>query len=192
MIAHRHTLALLAVGLLATAPLAAAQTEPQGLYSTEAILDAEVHLDAAPDTTVGDVNDILLGDDMGVHALVIRSNAALGLGGDDVVVTRGQFRLDTDDSADGNARHRVMLALSEEEFDALPRYDRNWWQEAQQRSREAWQSTQQGAESAWQRTREGANRVGDRAEQAWQRTQEGAERAGRAISDALDDMTRDE
>lgn len=189
MIARRHTLALLVCGLLATGPFAAAQTEPQGLYSTQAILDAEAHLETAPDTAVGDVKDVLLGDDMGVHALVIRSNATLGIGGEDVVVTRGRFRLATDDSGDGTARHRVMLALSEAEFDALPRYDSSWWQQAKRRSREAWQTTQEGAESAWQRTRKGADRVGEGAERAWQRTQEGAERAGRAINEALDRMT---
>ncbi|MFY0991358.1 PRC-barrel domain containing protein [Halomonas sp. C05BenzN] len=181
------SLGLLMAGLALAQPAAEG---PQGLYSARAILDADVHLDTAPDTRVGRVDDILLGDDMAVHALVVQSGATLGLGGREVVVTNALYRLDSWADEDGTTRHRVMVEASEEEFAALPHYDRDWWQQARERSRQAWQDTQEGADSAWQRTRRGAERVGESAERAWERTREGAERAGQAISDALEEMSR--
>lgn len=180
------TLGLIATGLVITTQ---AQSAPQGLYSARMILDADVHLASAPDTPVGEVDDILLGDDMAVHALVVQSGATLGLDGQEVVITNALYRLDTRVDEDGAIAHRVVVEASEEEFAALPHYDRDWQQQARERSRAAWERTQEGADSAWQRTREGAERVGDRAERAWERTREGAERAGEAISEALDNMT---
>lgn len=179
-------LGLIATGLVITAQ---AQSDPQGLYSARMILDADVHLAPDPDTRVGEVDDILLGDDMAVHALVVQSGTSLGLGGQEVVITNALYRLDTLPDEDGTTSHRVMVVASEEEFASLPRYDRDWQQQARERSRAAWERSQEGADSAWQRTREGAERVGDRAERAWERTREGAERAGDAISEALDNMT---
>lgn len=193
MITRRFTRTILhgALGLIATGLVinAQAQSDPQGLYSARMILDADVHLASDPDTPVGEVDDILLGDDMAVHALVVESGDTPGLGGQGVVITNALYRLDTRVDEDGAITHRVVVEASEEEFAALPPYDRDWQQQARERSRAAWERTQEGADSAWQRTREGAERVGDSAERAWERTQEGAERAGDAISEALDNMT---
>ena len=187
----RHITRTILPGLVAAglAIPAQAQSDPQGLYSARMILDADVYLVSDPETPIGEVDDILFGDDMAVHALVVQSGARLGLGGQEVVVTNALYRLDTQVDEEGTTTHQVMVEASEEEFADLPHYDRDWWQQARERSREAWERTQEGAESAWQRTREGAERVGDRAERAWERTREGAERAGDAISEALDDMT---
>lgn len=157
------TTALMATGLMAAGQAIAQQaaTEPQGLYSADTILDANAYLADEPDNAIGEVEDILLDDDMQVQALVVESGATLGLGGRDIVIDNNQYRLETSTEDTGNAEHRVIIDASADELEEMPEYDANWWNEAQQRAREAWETTREGAESAWQRTREGAERAAD-------------------------------
>ncbi|RCV87663.1 PRC-barrel domain containing protein [Billgrantia montanilacus] len=189
----RTTLAT-SVGLLVaglTIAGAHAQFEPQGLYSARSILDAEVHFEAAPDSQPSDVVDMLLGDDMQVHALVIRSHADVGQDGDHIVVTNAHYQLVTHEE-DGETTHDVLVDANEDALTAMPRYDQDWWNMARQRARDAWHTAGEGAESAWHQTREGTDRIGEGAERAWERTQEGAQRAGQAVSDLLDNWTNND
>lgn len=183
------TVGLLVAGL--TIAGAHAQFEPQGLYSNRAILDAEVYFEAAPDSQPSEIVDMLLGDDMQVHALVIRSHEDVGQDGDYIVITNAHYRLVTHEE-NGETTHDVLVDANEDALAAMPRYDQDWWDMARQRSRDAWHSAGEGADSAWHQTREGADRVGEGAERAWERTQEGAERAGRAVGDALDSWTNND
>ncbi|MFB9145605.1 PRC-barrel domain-containing protein [Halomonas alkalicola] len=152
--------------------------EPQGLYSAEDILDADVYLTSDPDERVGEVEDILFDEAMQVTALVIESGSVLGLGGRDFIVESGQFTLITHYDDDGETEHRVMLEASAEAIEGYPVYSDDWWDRARERSREAWLQTQDGAESAWQTTQEGAER-------AWDTTRENAQRAWEAARDAV-------
>lgn len=169
---------------------ALAQFDPQGLYSTHDILDAEVHFESAPASEPSEVVDILLGDDRKVQAVVVDTHDSVGLDGDTVVITNQHYRLVNFDE-DGETRHDIIVETDTEALDAMPRYDREWMQTARERAREAWDNTGEGAESAWHRTQQGLDRVGESAEDAWERTQEGAERAGRRISETLDEWTSD-
>ena len=186
----RTTLAT-AVGLL-TAGLAVgaqAQYDPQGLYSVQSILDADVYFEAIPDTEASSVADVLLGDDMRVHALVVRPDGELGLGDTPLVVTNPNYHLVTHEAEDGQITHDVIVDTPEEALEEMPHYDQDWWDLARERAQEAWDTTQEGAISAWHFTREGADRIGEGAESAWERTQEGAQRAGEAIEEAIDNMS---
>lgn len=165
-----------------------AQFEPQGLYSSRALFDAEVHFEASPDSQPGEVIDILLGDDRQVHAIVVRPDDDMGRDGDYLVITNAHYRL-VNYEDDGETVHDIIVDADPESLEAMPRYDQEWWDTARERTREAWHSTGEGADSAWQQTRRGADRVGESAEHAWERTQEGAERAGRTISETLDRWT---
>ncbi|MFQ3786084.1 hypothetical protein [Halomonas sp. A29] len=167
---------------------AQAQFDPQGLYSTRAILDADVHFEVAPDSQPSQVVDMLMGDDRKVHAIVVRSNDAVGQNGDYLVITNAHYRLVNHEEND-ETRHEIVVDADQEALEAMPRYDKEWWDTARQRAREAWHDAGEGADSAWQQTRRGADRIGEGAEQAWERTQEGAERAGRTISETLDRWT---
>ncbi|MCG6657712.1 PRC-barrel domain containing protein [Halomonas campisalis] len=185
----RTTLAT-AVGLLAAGLTAGAhaQFEPQGLYSAQSILDADVYFEAAPGTEAGSVADILLGDDMRVHALVVRPDTGVGLGDNPLVVTNPHYHLVTHEDDEGQITHDVIIDTPEEALEEMPHYDQDWWDLARERARDAWDTTQEGAISAWHYTREGADRIGEGAESAWERTQEGARRAGEAIEGAIDHM----
>ncbi|WP_111413262.1 hypothetical protein [Billgrantia lactosivorans] len=187
----RTTLATSAGLLMAGLAIdAQAQFDPQGLYSTHDILEAEVHFESAPDSEPSEVVDILLGDDRKVQAIVVDTHDSVGLDGDAVVITNQHYRLVNFDE-NGETQHDIIVETDIEAVDAMPRYDREWMQSARERAREAWDSTGEGAESAWHRTREGLDRIGENAEDAWERTQEGAERAGRSISETLDEWTSD-
>ncbi|MDR5904576.1 PRC-barrel domain-containing protein [Franzmannia qiaohouensis] len=159
---RKTTLALsisLAAGGMALA--STAQADVEGLYSADAIMDADVYLDSDPDENVGDVEDILLDDDMSVQAIVIETGATLGLGGRDVVLDNDHYRLETETDEDGDTVHRVYVDATAEEFADLPEYDSDWWDQARENAAEAWEATREGAQSAWQRTREGAESIGD-------------------------------
>ncbi|WP_447528007.1 PRC-barrel domain-containing protein [Vreelandella sp. TE19] len=131
-----------------------ASQEPQGVYSAEDILDAEVYFSNGSGEEVGDVDDILFDDDMRITGLVIESGAVLGLGGREIVVGTDYFTLETSTEGDGETEHRIMLTATPEEVESFPAYNRDWWEQTQNNARSAWQSTRDGAQSAWQSTRE--------------------------------------
>jgi hypothetical protein len=168
-----------------------AQFDPQGLYSGRAIFDAEVHFEAAPHTEPSEVVDMLLGDDQKVHAIVVRSNEAIGQDGEYLVVTNDHYRL-VNHEEEGETAHDIIIEADKEALEAMPRYDQEWWDMARQRTREAWHTAGEGAESAWHQTQQGLERIGEGAENAWERAQEGAERASQSISETLDDWSNDE
>jgi len=131
-----------------------AQTEPQGMYSADDILDAEVFFANGSGEEIGEVDDILLDEEMRISALVIESGAVLGLGGREIVVNTDQFTLETHTENDGDTEHRIMLEATSEEVESFPTYDRDWWEQTKANARDAWQTTKEGAQSAWQSTRE--------------------------------------
>lgn len=179
MTKHALTLAIAALaGSLSLSAAAQQDYQPQGLYSADDILDADVYLSDNPEEQVGEVEDILLDEAMQVTALVVESGDVLGLGGSAIVVEAGQFSLTTQEENDGEVEHRVMLEATAEELEGYPVYDNDWWQQARAHSREAWMDTQEGAQSAWETTQEGAER-------AWETTRENARRAWEAARDAL-------
>jgi len=135
----------------------AASDEPQGMYSANDIMDADVYLEG-DDTNeeIGDVDDILLNEDMKVSALVVESGSVLGLGGREIVVDTDYFSLETDTDGD-DTEHRILVNASEDEVKSFPTYDRDWWEQTKANARDAWESTEEGVESAWQSTRDAIN-----------------------------------
>ncbi|MFB9867034.1 PRC-barrel domain-containing protein [Vreelandella sulfidaeris] len=131
-----------------------AQNEPQGMYSADDILDAEVYFAGGSGEEIGDVDDILFDEEMRITAIVIESGSVLGLGGREIVVDTDYFTLETETEADGDTEHRIMVEASQEEVEAFPAYNNEWWEQTKMNARDAWQSTQEGAVSAWQSTRE--------------------------------------
>ncbi|KAE8439861.1 MULTISPECIES: PRC-barrel domain-containing protein [Halomonadaceae] len=134
-----------------------AQTEPQGMYSAEDILDADVFFANGSGEEIGEVDDILFDEEMRISALVIESGAVLGLGGREIVVDTDNFTLETHTESDGETEHRIMLEATSEEVESFPTYDRDWWEQTKANARDAWQTTKEGAQSAWQTTREAVN-----------------------------------
>ncbi|RUR33356.1 PRC-barrel domain containing protein [Vreelandella andesensis] len=134
-----------------------ASNAPQGMYSADDILDADVFFAGGSGEEIGEVEDILFDEDMRVSALVVESGSVLGLGGREIVINTDQFTLETHTQSDGDTEHRIMLEASQEEIEAFPTYDRDWWEQTKSNARDAWQTTKDGAQSAWQSTRDAVN-----------------------------------
>ncbi|WP_081137736.1 PRC-barrel domain-containing protein, partial [Halomonas sp. BC2] len=100
-----------------------AQTEPQGMYSAEDILDADVYFAGGSGEEIGEVENILFDEEMRITALVIESGSVLGLGGREIVVGTDHFTLETHTEADGDTEHRIMLQATSEEVEAFPTYN---------------------------------------------------------------------
>jgi len=174
------SLAALLAGGLAVAGSAVAQ--PQGLYSANELLDADVYATSSSEQ-IGDVEDILLDNDMQVRALVIDTGTLLDLKGEQqFVIEAGKFSVETRNGNNLDAvEYRVNVDLSEEQIAEQPPYTNDWWQNARQGAQQAWEDTKEGAASAWETTQEGASRALDRIGQALEnvgeQTQEAADRS---------------
>ncbi|GAB2722087.1 PRC-barrel domain-containing protein [Halomonas garicola] len=162
------------------------QTGPQGMYSADNILDADVYVVNGSGDPIGEVEDILFDEEMKVSALVVESGEVLGLGGRELVVGSNYFTLETyteqDDDDINDTEHRVMVDATSEEMEQFPAYNNDWWKQAKSNARDAWQTTEEGAKSAWQTTQEGA-------QNAWQKTKDAASDMGNdGVDNRNDDM----
>lgn len=153
----------------------------QGLYSADELMDADVYDSTGEE--IGEVEDILLGDDMSIHALVIETGEVLGMGGREVVAKRGTFtvRTESDDNEFDDIEYEVHMEATQEELKKFPEYDENWWTEARKDLRQAWEKTKHNTKSAWESTKEASA-------SAWDKTKHGAERMGDKIERATDDL----
>jgi|AntRauTorcE11898_2_1112593.scaffolds.fasta_scaffold25377_1 sporulation protein YlmC with PRC-barrel domain len=170
------------LGLLVAGGLAFggnAMAAPEGLYSADELLDADVYTQANADEEIGEVEDILLDNDMQVRALVIDTGNLLDMGEKQYVLETGKFTVETLNGNDlDDIEYRVVVDMSEEEVTQQPEYTNDWWQNARQSAHEAWEQTKEGAASAWDTTQEGASnaldRIGAALENVGERTQEAA------------------
>lgn len=130
------------------------QQDPQGLYSAEELMDANVYLQNSPDEEVGEIENILLGEDMSVQALVVEAGGVLDMGDREFVVQKGDFTVETHNGDDlDNMNYRVMLDMDESELKQQSEYTNDWWQQSKNQAADAWENTKQNASSAWKDTK---------------------------------------
>ncbi|WP_084155662.1 PRC-barrel domain-containing protein [Halomonas halocynthiae] len=155
---------------LLTSSMAFATTTPserQGLYSADELLDADVYTSTEGTKSIGEIEDILLDDNMRVHAIVIETGNLLDLGEKQYVIETGNFSVNTVNSDNlDDLEYRVVVNLSEEAITQQPAYTDTWWNDARQNAQDAWEKTKEGASSAWNNTREATANVLERAEEA--------------------------
>lgn len=170
---------LLAGGMVLSFSAAASE----GLYSVEALLDADVY--DANGEEVGEVEDVLLSDDMSVHSLIIETGSILGLGGREVVAERGSFTVNVDQEEGGEAfddiDYEVHMEASQDALKKLPEYNEGWWNQTKKALSQAWENTKDTSESAWESTKEATA-------SAWHKVSEGAEDMGDKASDGAEEM----
>lgn len=191
LIMTTHTMRKLGIPLLAGAMglsfSAIAQDNnmrAQGLYSADDLIGAEV-FDANGDE-VANVEDILLGNDMGLHALVVQTNEFLGMGERDVVVKRGDFtvRVADNNPVFGDVNYNVHVTSAGDELRGFEEYSEGWWNETQQEMNQAWEGTKNTTQSAWENTKEASA-------SAWDSTKRGAERMGDKAARGAEEMGDD-
>ncbi|QEA39131.1 PRC-barrel domain containing protein [Pistricoccus aurantiacus] len=143
--------ALVAAGMTVSGSAMAA---PQGLYSADELTDAEVFSPQSGDEAIGEVEDILLDEDMKVRAIVVDTSNLLDLGARQYVIDTGKFTVETrnDDDLD-DLEYRVNVDMTEEEITQQPEYDNDWWAQTKKSAASAWEDTKQGAQSAWESTK---------------------------------------
>ncbi|MCK0105597.1 PRC-barrel domain-containing protein [Marinobacter sp. S0848L] len=172
-ISHTMGVSLLTSGLVISLPAVAAG----GLYSMDELSDASVFDSSGEE--IGEVEDVLMGNDMSVHSLVIETGEILGIGGGEVVAERGTFTVVTasDKAGYDDVEYEVHMEMTQDELKKLPSYNQDWWDTTSQSMQQAWENTKDISESAWENTKEatssawynvkqGVETMGDKAEQA--------------------------
>ncbi len=128
----------------------------QGLYSADELMDADVFDSNGEE--IGEVEDILLGDDMSVHSLVIKTGDVLGLGGTDVVIQRGTFTVSMEQDSDADEfddmEYQVHVEATQDEIKAMPQYDESWWNQTRDSLSQAWENTKETSRNAWEDTKQ--------------------------------------
>ncbi|KTG16617.1 hypothetical protein AUR63_00700 [Guyparkeria sp. XI15] len=157
------TLLASAIAVMLTPPVLA--EPPEGLYSMDGLIGSEVYLAAEDNREAGEVEDVLVAENMKVHGLVIEFDDDLeGFEDDDrrfvevdqfSVATRAGNRLD-------RVSYAVFLTDDLEQVRDYPRVDDDWWAEAKEGAARIWESTKSGAASAWQATKETGSDVFDK------------------------------
>jgi hypothetical protein len=128
----------------------ATAAQPQGLYSANQLMDADVYSQNNPQQQVGEIKDILFGNGMRIQAFVVQTENKYGLSGKSYVVDPNQIRVQTTGGAHtNNPQYRVTLNADKQQLSSYPVYSDSWWQKARGRAENAWQQTKQSAGSAW-------------------------------------------
>ncbi|BFM22137.1 PRC-barrel domain-containing protein [Gilvimarinus japonicus] len=165
--------ALLATSMAGTAFAA------EGLYSMSDLEEAEVFDSTGQE--VGEVEDILMGNDMSVHSIVIETDEVMGLGGKEVVIQRGSFTVMPEPGKQGfdEMEYEVHLELTKAQLKEQPEYSEDWWNKTSAALQQAWEKTKDVSESAWENTKEATS-------SAWHDIEEGAEDLGDKIEEKTD------
>ncbi|WP_106478808.1 PRC-barrel domain-containing protein [Phytohalomonas tamaricis] len=155
--------ALLSSGIaLSTGAFAATQ----GLYSADELMAAQVYA-KGNDQSIGEVEDILLGDDMSVQALAIDTGNLLDMGEKEYIIQKGKFTVQTinGDNLD-DLEYRVNLDMSAQQITQQPEYTNDWWTKTKTNASKIWQNTKQNASSAWEDTKSATSNLLENASDA--------------------------
>lgn len=186
---HKRTLTIAVAaitGSLAFGGQAIAQeSEPQGLYSANDIIGADVYHANDTDEEVGNVENILLDEQGQVSALIISAGGLWGMGGDDVVVNIEHFSMESERDDNDDVTHRILVDATEDELENFPNYDESWFNDERKRLT----SDQRGG-SVWQTTgtTAGTGQTGDDADTAFRDNGNGENAADYTDEDIEDDF----
>lgn len=176
-------LVLTGITLVATSSFALAEAQPDGLYSADQLLDADVYMQGS-DKSVGEIDDVILDNNMGVEAFVVETGSTFGLGGKSYVVKPNQLRVETMAGKKATKpEYRITLKAESKELGGYPVYNDAWWNGAQDQASDAWEQTKDSASSAWTRIKEGTSDLVDDTRDAFSNA---ADNTGNAADDAAD------
>lgn len=167
---------LVAGGLTASG---AAFAQPQGLYSADELMDADVYSNEDDSNAIGEVEDILLDENMRLHAMVIDTGNLLDMGEKQYVIETGKFTVETRHGENKEeVEYLVTVEMTEQQITQQDEYSNDWWTETKQRTRQAWEETKQTASSAWESTKAATanalNRAGDAINDAGENAEDAA------------------
>lgn len=154
--------------MMSAATLAqASQPATDGLYSADKLMDAHVHLQNE-DKDIGEVEDLLFGDDMTLQAIVIETDDdSFGPQDQGYVIQRGDFTVETSADTDlDELEYNVTVNLDRDALKQQDTWSNDWWQNARQQASQTWQKTSDAASSAWKDTRQATSSLLQRAGEA--------------------------
>jgi|GEM_PF-1162767 len=156
------TAGIAGITLAATSGVALA-AQPQGLYSADQLLEADVYLNNSDDQ-VGEIEDVILDNNMTIKSFIVESGGNFSLGGKSYVVDPNQLNV-TANEGDSvlEPEYRVTLNASSEELESFPVYDVSWWNKAQTQASQAWEQTKDTAGTAWTNVKQGTSNLVDKA-----------------------------
>ncbi|GAB3671423.1 PRC-barrel domain-containing protein [Salinisphaera aquimarina] len=164
MTIHKITAAGLVGFALAASSSAALAAPPEGLYSADQLLDADVYAEGS-DKQIGEIDDIVFDNNMTIKSFIVETEGKFGLGGKSYVVEPNQLSVETIAGPKAiEPNYRVTLNASSSELSGYPVYNDAWWEGAQSQASDAWEQTRESASSAWTRLKEGTNDLIDRAQ----------------------------
>jgi len=163
---------------------------PQGLYSAEELTDADVYSKNDPSEDIGDVEDVLLDENMQLHGLVIDTGNLLDMGEKQYVIETGNFTVETQNGDDlENIEYSVHVDMTKQEITQQPEYTNDWWAQTKQATGQAWQNTKQTAQSAWESTKAATSsalsEAGDALNEAGEETQQAAEETSDEVQEGM-------
>lgn len=187
------TAGIAGITLAATSGIAFAQ-QPQGLYSADQLLDADVYLNGS-DKQVGEVEDVLLDNNMTIKSFIVEAGGNFSLGGKSYVVEPDQLSVSTnkDGNDDLEPEYRVTLNADTQDLKSFPVYDVSWWSKAQTQANQAWEQTKETVGTAWTNVKQGtsnlADKTGNATGNAADTTGDAADNAAEATGDAVGSAT---
>lgn len=135
-------------GAILAASSAATMAAPDGLYSAEELMDADVYL-ADSQEQIGEVEDVIFDSSLAIQSFVIETDEVLGLGGESYVVAASELRIATvADGEDDDPEYRVTLDATLEDMKAYPEYSDSWWNDVRAQAGDIWQQTKETAQGA--------------------------------------------
>lgn len=182
------------------------QSQSQGMYSADQLMDADVYGSGDAKNAIGEVEDVLLDNNMTIKSFVVETKGKMGLGGGkSYVVSPDQLTVQTLKGKEASKpEYRVNLQMTRDELAKAPAYSDSWWSNAQEQATDAWQQTKESASSAWTRVKkttsnivdgtkdkasDAADATGDAADSAADKTQSAASKAADKTQAAADDAT---
>ncbi|AWN15970.1 hypothetical protein [Salinisphaera sp. LB1] len=172
--------------------MASAQAQAQGMYSANRLLDAPVYAKGNDKDAIGEVDDVLLGNNMQIQDFVIETKGKFGvLGGKSYVVAPSQLTVRTQTTGKATKPdYRVELNMTRNGLGNEPVYSDSWWTNAQNQAGQAWQATKNATSSAWTKVENTTSNIvngsKNEADKAAGATSNAAHKAGNKMSNAAD------
>lgn len=139
------------------------QSQSQGMYSAAQLMDAKVYGAGDSKNAIGEIDDVLLDNDMKIQAFVVEMKGKMGLGGGkSYVVKPDQLSVDTLATKKASEpEYKITLDMTRDELAKAPAYSDSWWSNAQTQANSAWQDTKKSASSAWTRVKKTTSNIVD-------------------------------
>jgi len=164
------------------------QSQSQGMYSAAQLMDAKVYGAGDSKNAIGEIDDVLLDNDMKIQSFVVEMKGKMGLGGGkSYIVKPDQLSVETLPTKKASEpEYKITLDMTRDALAKAPAYSDSWWSNAQTQASGAWQDTKKSASSAWTRMKDTTSNIVDGGQD---KAGNAADATGDAADNAADNAT---